>query len=200
MEMKRPTTSNRETAEDIYFGQVVIIWARWFVILAAAILALWSSDDTGDLAVRAVMVIGLMGVNFFLHGRSLMEKPANESLLMLTGAIDLAVIGMIVALWGDGGIQSQLYVLYYPILFAFSLVFSPRLTAIYSGISIISYVAICFFADPSFIGHADEAKFIAERVITMAATAALGTYYWRIQRERRRASSTAQGQLEYGTR
>lgn len=184
--MRLPTVSNREAAEDIYFGQVVIIWARWFVILAAAILALWSSNDTGDLARRAIMVIGLMGVNFFLHGRSLMERPANRALLIATSAIDAAVIGLMVAFWGDDGLQSQLYVLYYPVLFAFALVFGSRITAIYSSIAIATYSAICFLADPGLIGNAEDAKALAMRAITMAATSALGTYYWRIQRERRR--------------
>jgi hypothetical protein len=176
---------DREAAEDIYFGQVVIIWARWFVILAAAILALWSSNDTGDLARRAFMVIGLMGVNFFLHGRSLMEKPANRTLLIATSAIDLALIGSMVAFWGDHGVRNQLYVLYYPVIFAFALVFASRVTAVYATIAIASYAVLCLIADPGLAGSGEDAKAFAMRVITMAATAALGTYYWRIQRGRR---------------
>ena len=31
----------QEEAEDLFFGQVVIIWARWFVIAAGTIYALW---------------------------------------------------------------------------------------------------------------------------------------------------------------
>ena len=32
-------TAEREAAEDVFFGQVVIIWARWFLIVAGAVLA-----------------------------------------------------------------------------------------------------------------------------------------------------------------
>jgi hypothetical protein len=185
--MARMTARNREAAEDVYFGQVVIIWARWFVILAAAILALWSSDDTGELAKRAVMVVGLMSVNFFLHGRSLMERPANQALLLATSLIDLAIVGSMVAWWGEDGVKSELYVLYYPLLFAFALVFAQRLTAIYAVVAIASYVGICLLADPSIVTSSIDAKAVVMRAITLSATAALGSYYWRIQRKRRTA-------------
>lgn len=196
--MNRLPHIDREAAEDIYFGQVVIIWARWFVILAAAILALWSSNDTGDLARRAFMVIGLMGVNFFLHGRSLMERPANQGLLIVTSAIDITVIGLMVAFWGEHGLRSQLYVLYYPVLFAFALVFASRITAVYSLIAIASYVVICFVANPDLVATSIDAKALAMRVITLAATAALGTYYWRIQRGRRRDAISRDSGLPVG--
>lgn len=184
--MRFPTSTPREAAEDIYFGQAVIIWARWFVILAAAILALWSSDSTGGLALRAAMVIGLMALNFFLHGRSIMERPVNKQLLLAISLFDLAIVGGMIAFWGVAGVPSQLYVLYYPLVFGVALVFQPRQSAVISGLAVMSYLAICVISDPAFLGHSLEAKAVAMRVITICATAALGTYYWRIQRERRR--------------
>lgn len=183
--MARITARDRESAEDLYFGQVVIIWARWFVILAAAILALWSSDATGQLVKRAIMVVGLMGVNFFLHGRSLMERPANQTLLLATGLVDLLIVGSMVAWWGAGGIESELYVLYYPLVFAFALVFAQHLTALYGFLAIGSYAAICILADVDIVTNSIDAKALAMRIVTLGATAALGSYYWRIQRRRR---------------
>jgi len=185
--MHLPSSNPRDAAEDIYFGQVVIIWARWFVILAAAILALWSSSDTGDLAGRAALVIAMMGVNFFLHGRSLMERPANGRLLLAIGAADLVAVGVMVAFWGPGGHESKLYVLYYPLIFAIALVFAPRLTLLYAAFAIGGYLAICLIHDPSLLAQTEAAKAVAIRVITLVATAGLGAYYWRIQRDRRTA-------------
>ena len=175
----------RDAAEDIYFGQVVLIWARWFVIMAAAVLALWSSETTGDLATRSLLVVALMGVNFFLHGRSLMEKPANRQLLLLSSAVDLAIVGGIVAAWGVAGLESELYVLYYPLLFAFALVYVPRYTIVLAIAALGSYAAVCLVADPGLMGDTSDTKTLAERLITMGATAALGAFYWRIQRSRR---------------
>jgi len=33
-------THAKEAAEDIFFGQVVIIWARWFLIAGGAVLTI----------------------------------------------------------------------------------------------------------------------------------------------------------------
>lgn len=187
MKLQIPSGSrqSKEAAEDIYFGQIVIVWARWFVILAATVLALWSSDTTGDLARRAAMVVGLMAINFFLHGRSIMERPANARVLVASSLIDLGIVGLMVAFWGDHGVRSQLYVLYYPLVFACALVFVPRVTALIGALAVASYVGICLLSDPGFVTDAVELKAVLIRVITLAATAALGAYYWRIQRARR---------------
>jgi hypothetical protein len=176
--------NTRDDAQDIYFGQVVLIWARWFVILAAAVLALWSSDTTGELATRSLLVVALMGGNFLLHGRSLMEKPANRQLLMLSSAVDLAVVGGIVAAWGEAGLASELYVLYYPLIFAIALVFAPRTALTFAIAAVGSYAALCLVSDPDILASTTDAKILAERLITMAATAGLGMFYWRIQRAR----------------
>jgi hypothetical protein len=183
--MRLPAVQPKEAAEDIFFGQVVIIWARWFVILAATVLALWSSDTAGNLTRRALMVIGLMGINFFLHGRSLMERPANQRMLLATAVADLSIIGLMVAFWGEHGVESQLYVLFYPLLFSCALVIVPQITAALGALTIASYLAICFLADTSLLTDTGDAKAVAIRAITLGATAALGAYYWRIQRRRR---------------
>ena len=62
-------TQAQEASEDIFFGQVVMNWARWFVIAAGVILALWTTDNEMDLVVGVIPVVALMAMNFYLHGR-----------------------------------------------------------------------------------------------------------------------------------
>jgi len=176
----------KEAAEDVYYGQVVLIWARWFVILAAAILAIWGADDTGELTGRVLVLVVLMGLNFFLHGRTMMDRPANSQLLIASSLVDVAVIGIIIATWQQDGFSSPYFVLYYPVIFAFALVFPPRLTALFALLVLGSYLVICLITGPS-IFDIDNAKPMVERIITLGAIAGLGTYYWRIQRDRRRS-------------
>jgi hypothetical protein len=183
--MDETHTAMREAAEDIYFGQVVLIWARWFVILATAILAFWSSDTAGKLSARIPILIILLGMNFFLHYRTLMDRPANSKVLIASSLIDLAVIGVIIATWQGHGLSSPYFVLLYPVLFAFALVFPPRLTAVYTLLALGAYLVICLLTGPSLV-HAANAKMFVERLITLGAVAGLGAYYWRIQRARRR--------------
>ena len=197
--MMRAITGTRSAAqaaaEDIFFGQVVMIWARWFVIAAAAILAVWSARSQDQLAGTTLVVAAMMGMNFLLHGRYLVERPANRHLLVAVSLLDVAFIGIIIGAWQPIGIQSPYFVLFYPILFAFSLVFPPRLTAAYTALVLVGYVGLCVAADAGFLQSVDAVKHLVMRLVTLAAMGGLGTYYWRIERDRRRSVQRNQRRL-----
>ena len=185
--MKAIRTTEQEAAEDIFFGQLVIIYARWFVVIAMTILVLWSSDTLNQMIIGIALVVPLIALNFFVHGRYLMEKPANRMLLILLAIIDALVISMIIAFWpGDKGLFSQFYVFYYPIILAFAFVFPGRLSAIYTLFTLILYSATCVAFSPVFLADTTEIERLVIRLITLAATGMIGVYYYRIQRSRRR--------------
>ena len=177
-----------EAAQDIFYGQSVIIWARWFVILAIAVLALWSTTELGQLTIAILAVAALMAINFYVHGRYLVKKPANRLLLILLSVMDIVIISGIVFLWERGtanGLQSQFFVLYYPIILAFAFVFPARLSIPYTLVTLVIYTGLCILVDPSFLGDSQWLERLVIRLITLAAMGALGTFYYRIQRQRR---------------
>ena len=185
--------AGREAAEDIFFGQIVIIWARWFVVLAVTVLTLWTSTSSNQLAGRILPIVGLVAMNFFLHGRILMELPANQRLVMAASLVDLLLITGIVLTWDETGLMSPFFVLYYPVIFAFALVFLPRITAAWTTVALVAYAASCLIADSSFVGEPELLKQLVMRIITLSAMGGLGTYYWRIQRDRRRHVAAGRG-------
>src|SRR5262249_44105479 len=67
----------QEAAEDVFFGQVVMIWARWFLIASGAVFFLWTAKESTQLALGVLPIVGLMAVNFCLHGRYFLERPSN---------------------------------------------------------------------------------------------------------------------------
>ena len=44
--MEATISTQHEAAEDVFFGQVVINWARWFIIAAGVVFVLLTADDT----------------------------------------------------------------------------------------------------------------------------------------------------------
>lgn len=185
--MQEIRTPTQEAAEDIFFGQVVIIWARWFIILAGTLLALWSATEVGQLIISILLVVALMAVNFFVHGRYLMERPVNNVLLFGLSIVDLILVTLIVLAWsGEVGLESPFFIFYYPIMLAVSFVFPPRVTSGYLLAALVVYGLAILVADPGVLLSSQELEIIATRMVTMAATGLLGTYYWRIQRQRRR--------------
>jgi len=188
MERKRAkqVSNAQEAAEDIFFGQIAIIWARWFFIIAAAILVLWTAETTGELTMGVLLIATLMSVNFFVHGRYLTEKPANQTLILLTTIIDLFLITLVVMFWGPGGLDSNFFIFYYPLFFAFALVFPPAYTAGYTLLALGCYTGAIMMADIQVFTDPNALELFVMRVITLAAMSGLGTYYYRAQRQFRR--------------
>jgi hypothetical protein len=185
--MKGIRTTEQEASEDIFFGQLVIIYARWFVVIAMTILVLWTSTNLNQMVIGIALVVPLIALNFFVHGRYLMEKPANRLLLIILGIVDAAIISLIIAYWpGDKGLFSQFYVFYYPIVLAFAFVFPGRLSIVYTIFVLLLYSAICVLFSPAFLSDMVEIERLSIRLITIAATGMIGVYYYRIQRSRRR--------------
>ncbi len=186
--MQAVRTPQQAVAEDIFFGQTAIIWARWFLILAGAVFVLWSSTEASQLVVAILPILALMAMNFYLHGRYLIERPANEVLLRITSLLDLVIITAIVLWWQPAGQASPFFTFYYPVILAVAFVFPPRTAILYTAITVIAYTAVCLIVDPSVVQHVAGQKILIQRLITLAATGGLGTYYWRIQREWRHAA------------
>jgi hypothetical protein len=184
-------TTEQAAAEDIFFGQSVILWARWSVILAGTVLVLWTSTSVGQVARTFPFFLALMAMNFFLHGRYVMGSPLNRVVVIFASLIDLVLITAIVVFWpGPVGLKSQFFVLYFPVVFAFALVFPRLIEAAYTVTCMLAYVGACFATGTvSTANSADDYKVLVMRLIVIAAMGFLGNYYFRIQRRRLRLAS-----------
>jgi hypothetical protein len=187
--MEEVRTPAQEAAEDIFFGQVVIIWARWAIILAGATIIVWTASTIGELTTNMLLVLVLMAANFYLHGRHFMEVPANRMLLLAASLLDLVIITLMVFTFSEQpGLQSPYFVFYVPVLAAFAFVFPPRTTVGYTLATLAVYIVACVLVDPAALADTMGIKTLVMRSIILGSMGLLGTYYWRIQRDRRRAA------------
>src|SRR5258708_3475959 len=95
--------SQEDALEDVFYGQIVFIGARWFVIVGAIFLTLWHAQSVRAVKLNFIPLAFLIAANFFLHARYLMDLPANAILLKLASALDLAIITLIVLVMTPGG-------------------------------------------------------------------------------------------------
>lgn len=178
--------TSEEEKRDLFYGQLAIIAARWFVILGGVVLVLWTARDVSTIGLPIALMAVLMTLNFYLHARYLVRKPANQLLVYLSSCVDLAMITIIVAFWSQNagkGVHSPFFVFYYPVLLAVGLVLPPRISLGYAVSVVAIYLAVVLIVTGT--GDLDMQKDLAERLITMFAAAALGAYYYRIARQRR---------------
>ena len=193
--LKNPNSRTRaqEAAEDVFFGQIVIIWARWFLIAAGAVITLWSATDMLQLTVAILTLIVLMAMNFFAHARYMTGQPVNKLMLLLANLVDLVIITVLISFWSkQSGLNSNFFILYYPILFTWALVFSPSTTALFSLITLTAYTTACLVTTaPALMLSVAGFELLCIRLITLGAMAGLGTYYYRRQRDSLRKLSAS---------
>ena len=174
--------SKKEASEDLKFGQVVIISARWILVAAGLVLALWLDDpadqSVGDLQIQIALILGLAMANFYLHAQLLMRKPVLEPVAYFASAADIAVISLMVA--AMGGFESNLYVFYFPALLALSVSFRTEATFAFTGAAVVAYGLIALVT----VGSGDV-EFIMTRLLMLVAVGVCGNAYWRIERDRR---------------
>jgi hypothetical protein len=190
--MREISNATREAAEDIFFGQLVLILARWVLILTAAAHMLWGASDQAALVVGMLPLVAMMGLNFYVHGRYLMERPVNPVFLMTASIVDMAFVTLMIVLTpGPRGFGSPLFVLSYPLLLAAAFVYPRWFTGAYLLGAMAGYVGACLATSAPFLEDGRQLEVLVQRLTVAATMAGLGTYYWRIQRRRRAVLSPA---------
>ena len=174
--------SEDKTAEDIAEGQIVIITARWILILAGWVLALWEPEQTSAWELRAaiVMLMTYSTLNFFLTIQWVNRGKILAETALMTSMADLGLITALAAVLG----ADNVYVFYLPALLALSVTFPRSVTAAYTAAVIIAYGLIA--ADK--MGGIDttaDAQTIFIRLFVLAAVAFCGSLYRGLEAERR---------------
>jgi hypothetical protein len=182
--------TQQESAEDVYFGQVVILHARYFLILGLLAVVLTALQDSAQMVMAVVPAVLFLAMNFFLHARYLMGQPANLRLIVLTSAVDLVLVTWIVVVGpGRTGVDSPFFVLYYPLVLAFAFVVTRRIEIVYTGAAMVLLAAAVLVRDPSTLADLLAMKALVLRLITLAACGGIANYYWRTLRTRRRSGA-----------
>lgn len=139
----------RDAAQDVFFGQLTLIWARWFFIVGTTVVALWGVQTVAEMTLAIFLVAALMATNFYVHGRYMMEKPANRLVLGGISLFDMVIVLALVMGWiGAEGLRSEYHLFVYPLLFAVALVFSPLSSISFVLLTVILYAALCIALDP----------------------------------------------------
>lgn len=183
-------TTQQEGAEDVFFGQVVILAARYFLIAGLLAVQLTTLQDPVKMAIAVVPIVAFLAMNFFLHARYLTGQPANLRLIALTSVVDLLLVTLIVMIGpGRVGADSPFFVLYYPLILAFAFVVPRRIEVAYTGAAMLLLAAAVLVRDPSTLTDLLAMKHLVLRLITLAACGGIANYYWRTLRARRHASA-----------
>jgi hypothetical protein len=181
--------ATRTPAGERARGQLVIVAARWVLILTALAITLWSPapGDLNRLRLSLLVLLGLAVGNFYLHAHLLMRRPVDEWLVYAASAADLAVITVLTGTFGT--VDAPMFVFYYPALLALALVFPLSMTVIFTCATLWFY-GLVSLGDPSHWGNlldGPDVQVLVARMISLVAVAVVANQYARIEAERRGA-------------
>ena len=184
-------------SEDLAHGQIVIVTARWILVFAGLLLALWNSTDVSQLRVQILFILALAFANFYLHAQILMRRPAISSVIYAASAADLTVISVNVL--SSGGFESQTFAFYFPALLVLSVAFPGAMTLLYTGATVGFYSLVGLGE----IAFADgDLQTLVIRDLMLIGVAVCGSLYLRMENRRRsealRGDSQAEARPEEG--
>ena len=164
---------------DLMDGQGILVTARWILVGAGLLLALWNPEELGELKVEIGLILTLAVANFFLHVQMLREQPPQKWVAYLASGADIVAITAIVVV--SGGAESGLYTFYFPALIAIAVAFPVGASLVLSAGAIGLYGLVLSTG----MGGSGDALLVV-RLVMMVAVVACGTVYRNIERERRR--------------
>jgi hypothetical protein len=174
----RPQQAEAQT--DLDHGRVVIVTARWLLIVVGLfLLILKPTSHVAELRVQIALILLLGVANFVLHAQMLKQRPTSRVVAYGASVFDLLVVTILVL--SQGG-DSPTYVLYFPALVALSVAFEPLVTIAYTLATAAVYAAIAAGETP---GGVEAAPIVLTRVLMLVAVAVCGAVYWRVEHDRR---------------
>jgi len=184
---RRPSPPSSSVAD----GQMVVVAARWILVLAGLFLVLWNPEPLGEVRFQVGVLLLLAVANFFLQAQLLMRRPTLEPVMIGASAFDLLVITLLILT--QGGFHSNIYIFYFPALLAISVAFIPSVTALFTGAVIALYSLIALVGGMMFLGS--DAQLFIMRVLMFTAVAFCGGLYRHIELTQQRAAQQAQQEL-----
>ncbi|HLZ73048.1 MAG TPA: hypothetical protein VKV26_24355 [Dehalococcoidia bacterium] len=165
-------------------GQLVVLTARWLLILFGLSITLWSpmQADLDKVRVSLFVLLGLAIGNFFLNARVLSRSRLPDGVAVATSLADIGVISMLTAVYG--GLSAPVFVFYFPAVIALALAFPLELSSGLIAVLLGLYTVICV---PDISGAAG-AQTLGVRLIALAGAATVAAVFRGVEADRRRAT------------
>jgi len=190
-EEERCPESSSGISDDLRYGQIVIVAARWMLVLSAFVLLLYRSDKINELVFGVVGLLGIAVANFWLHTKILRKQCVEPEWVYLASAADIAVISLMT--WLQGGIWSRVFPYYYPAVLCYVLVFRSGITMFFTATVVGAYAVLAAMSSPPM--QAADDQVLMARLLAIAGVAFVAGRYRVVEEGRRARIQNAQRAL-----
>ena len=173
----------------------ISVWGRWFIWLVGVFLlayrpGFWYPEDIEYL----VLPVSVFMVNGLVHYRLLTNRSVTWRWMLFLSAIDVALITVGVVI--GGGFTSFIFLVYYPALAAFAVVFSSlSLSLASTTMAAVAYAVVCLMVGSGIDLDAGKEKVLVARLALMYTLVLVISFTTRFERVRWQAAVSRERQL-----
>ena len=185
----------RPDRDDLHYNLRISVWVRWF-LLTAWLLQFNYRPNFADPAYIPTMLlaVSLLALNGYVHYRIQSRRTVTWRWALALSVMDGAMITAGIAI-SSSGFQNTFFVLYYPALAMFAVVFTSfRLSFAWVTMVAVVYGAMSLVMEPGVDYGIKEEKVLFTRIVVMYAVVAAVNLVSRFERTRRREAVEREGE------
>ena len=186
----------RSDSDDLRHSLRISVWVRWFVGIAWFVQLNYRADFLHHAYIpNTLLAASLLALNGYIHYRIRSNRTITWHWALALSALDVVTItsGLIIS----GGFRNEFYVLYYPALAAFAVVFASfRLSFAWVTVTAVLYAALSLMLYEGVDFEDSREKVLFIRIVTMYAVVAAVNLIFRLERIRRREAIERERELQ----
>ena len=186
----------RSDSDDLRHSLRISVWVRWFVGIAWFVQLNYRADFLHHAYIpNTLLAASLLALNGYVHYRIRSNRTITWHWALALSALDVITItsGLIIS----GGFRNEFYVLYYPALAAFAVVFASfRLSFAWVTVTAVLYAALSLTLYEGVDFEDSQEKVLFIRIVTMYAVVAAVNLIFRLERIRRREAIERERELQ----
>ena len=188
---------DRTDPDDLRYNLRISVWVRWF-LLTAWLLQFNYRPNFADPAYipTTLLAVSLLAFNGYVHYRIRSNRTVTRHWALALSTMDVmtATAGIVVS---SSGFQNTFFVLYYPALAMFAVVFTSfRLSFAWVTMVAVVYAALSLAMDPGVDFEIKEEKVLFTRIVVMFAVVAAVNLVSRFERIRRTEAVERERELQ----
>ena len=182
--------------DDLRYSIRISVWVRWFVVLAwLAQLNYRVNFDHPSYFAHTLFAVLALALNWYVHYRIETDRTVSWRWALALSMVDAA--GITAGLAISGGFSNTFFVLYYPALAMFAVVFTSfRLSLVAVTLVALVYAGLSLAIAPGLDFGIKEEKILFTRIVGMYAVVAAVNLVSRFERARRREAVEREQELQ----
>ena len=188
---------DRTDRYDLRYNLRISVWVRWF-LLTAWLLQFNYRPNFADPAYIPTMLlaVSVLALNGYVHYRIRSHQTVRRRWALALSVMDGVMITAGIAI-SSSGFQNTYFVLYYPALAMFAVVFTSfRLSFAWATMVAVVYAALSLVMEPGVDYEIKEEKVLFTRIVVMYAVVAAVNLVSRFERIRRSEAVEREGELQ----